>query len=444
MASTTQYSKIRFIGYAIPTTPADVISIGDPNGPGAVAGTYLGNHNFQTDFQRRIAIMKNAVDLAKNQLPVDGDVINVFVAPEFYFHGTMGPYIYQDDSRDPVDEIKSTLAKTFNATEYPNWTFLFGSVISSKIQNPEVVLSSNAVTTRNSIVQNLSLQWQKSFGPLKGVIFDMLVNFIKVCHSYPNCEVRNRDIIVSNIPISAPEVDKETHLMTTEKYFVSNEDFVLYEPGGKPVITEQMTTYPPIDLSGGDAKKNPFDVHAIFRQNCINPDNPIKTTVTDYGVEICLDHSDTRLRRNIDNEPPVIGGIHVQIIPSCGMQIVQSSVAADANGFVFNCDGQYKLNDNAQGQDEISGVNCLYANYIDETNPSYQAHTQLARVAVPARGGDPNDPASTDATFQQLDAGDITVFDASEGAPLDLNTYFAGGAGQVHIYGKNNPYILYP
>lgn len=40
------YSKLRFIGYAIPTTQAKLVSIGNPNGPGAVAGTYLANSNF--------------------------------------------------------------------------------------------------------------------------------------------------------------------------------------------------------------------------------------------------------------------------------------------------------------------------------------------------------------------------------------------------------------
>lgn len=39
---TNNYSTIRFIGYTIPTTPADMVAIGNPNGPGAVAGTYLG------------------------------------------------------------------------------------------------------------------------------------------------------------------------------------------------------------------------------------------------------------------------------------------------------------------------------------------------------------------------------------------------------------------
>ncbi len=437
------YNKIRFIGYAIPTTPAELVSIGNPNGPGAVAGTYLANSDTKTDMSNRITILKNAVDTAKDQLPAaETDVINVFVAPEFYFHGTEGPYIYSDPSEDPVDALRQQLAETFNATDYPNWTFICGSAITTMLKNVNFVYNSNPARTRNSVVQNLSEQWLASFGPLKDVIFDMLVNFIKNCHSYPNCEVRNRSVIVSNVPIRPPEVDNPTNLMSTEKYYASNEDFLLYDVTGKQVITEQMIAYPFIDLSAGDAKQSAFDQYAIFRQNDINPGNPIATTVTYYGVEICLDHSDTRLRRNIDNEPELIGGIHVQLIPSCGMQIILPSVAADSNGLVFNCDGQYALNTTPSGQGVINEVDCLYANYINESNSGYAAHSQLARVKEPATGGDPNAQGSTNATFETLDEGSITVVPVS--APANLDGYFAGGSGQIHIYGLNDPFTLYP
>jgi len=446
MKTTNNFSKIRFIGYAIPTTPANLVSIGDPDGPGAVAGTYLGSSDIQTDFRERIQILKNGVDTAKQKLLTDEEgVINLFVAPEFYFHGIQGPYIYKDANADPVNLIKQALADTFNVEEYPNWTFVFGSVITSQIQNQDKVFNSNATITRNKVVQALAAQWVDAYGPLKGVIFDMLVNFIKVCHSYPCCEVRNRSIIVSNIPIRPPEHGDGTTVMTTEKYFVSNEDFVLYDPDGKPVITEQMTAYPSLDLSAGDAKQTAFDEFAIFRQDGLDPNNRIKTSVMDYGIEICLDHSDTRLRRNIKNEPKIIGGVHVQIIPSCGMQINAPNVAADKDGFVFNCDGQYALyalNDEVQGHAVMNDVDCLYANYTytDPQDAKYASHTQLARVDKPADGGDPIKDAH--ATFQTLPDDDITVIDVNP--PSNLNSYFAGGAGQIHIYGLDKPYTLYP
>jgi len=442
---TQTYNKIRFIGYAIPTTPAKLISIGDPNGPGAVAGTYLANNDVLTDLRKRVEIMKHAVDTAKNKIKdSDESVINVFVAPEFYFHGTEGPYVYDEDSKDPILELQQILSDTFNRKDYPNWTFIFGSAITTKIRNMNVVYDSNSAKMRNNIVRNLSENWQASFGPLKGVIFDMLVNFIKNCHSYPNCEVRNRSVIVSNIDIRTPEIDNQTNLMTTEKYYVSNEDFLLYDVTGKQVVTEQMVAYPSIDLSSGDAKNDFFDPYAIFRQNNIDPSNPLKTTVTDYGVEICLDHSDVRLRRNIENEPSVIGGIHIQIIPSCGMQISLPSVAADDNGFVFNCDGQYTLNSKKQGQESINGVDCLFANYTYSKDTNYKAHTQLARVEKSAEGGDANASSSTNATLLSLSEDNIHVINIPSNSSIDSNLYFSGGIGEIHIYGLSSPFVLYP
>ena len=63
--TSARHSKIRFIGYTIPTTPANMVAIGNPNGPGAVAGTYLASADLASDIAARIAVLKNAVDAAK-------------------------------------------------------------------------------------------------------------------------------------------------------------------------------------------------------------------------------------------------------------------------------------------------------------------------------------------------------------------------------------------
>jgi hypothetical protein len=449
--STQNYSKIRFIGYAIPTTPGNLVPIGNPNGPGAVAGVYLANDDFETDITSRISVLKNAVDLAKNMLPQNEDtesIINVFVAPEFYFHGTEGPYLYSASEADPATLILEQLQQTFPASDYPNWTFIFGSAITGEVENIQNIYESNYVDIRNSVVRNLSENWQNAYGPLQDVVFDMLVNFIKNCHSYPNLEVRNRAMVVSNLALSSSANNQvfEGSGLTTEKYFVSNEDFLLYETSNPPknVVTEQMTAYPMIDLSGGDLKSNNTDKYAVFRQQYGADNFP---QYMDFGIEICLDHSDVRLRRNINNEPwtnPTVDAIHIQLIPSCGMQISAGSVAADTNGFVFNCDGQYNLDSTTTPQaNQQSGVNCAYTNYFVNTN--YAAHTQLASVLVPATGSDPALNGSNNATFKDMNTNDIVCIPV-ESTPLgtDFQNYFAGGYGQVHIYGLENGYELYP
>jgi hypothetical protein len=443
----SNYSTIRFIGYTIPTTPANMVAIGDPNGTGAVAGTYLGSKDLQTDITARIAVLKNAVDTAKAQLNPKEDpasVINLFVAPEFFFHGPSGPYVFSQDADDPVPTILEALAGIFPASQYPNWSFVFGSVITTQVRDIDKLYVANSTTVRNAVVDALSKQWLASFGPLNGVIFDALVDFIKVCHSYPCLEVRNRAMLVSNILLDTPTRVLNTNNMTTEKYYVSNEDFILYDTNDrKDVVTEQMTAYPMIDLTDGDLKSTAYDQYAIFRQDYGAQNFPQHM---DFGVEICLDHSDVRLRRNIDNEPfpEPWDAVHIQLIPSCGMQISLPSVAADLDGFVFNCDGQYALDTTSSEaqQGTLNGVQCIYANYVDSNNKNYAGHTQLARVAKPATGGDPKRSGSTNATFQTLDPGAVTVVPVC--AAPNLGDYFAGGAGQVHIYGLKTPYTLYP
>jgi hypothetical protein len=443
----SNYSTIRFIGYAIPTTPANVVAIGNPNGPGAVAGTYLAHDDLATDVAARVAVLKHAVDTAKAKLPTGEDpkrVINLFMAPEFFFHGVQGPYVFASEADDPVKLVLSALVAAFPAADYPNWTFVCGSAITTKVANVDQILASNSATVRNAVVEALSKQWLASFGPLNQVVFDMLVNFIKNCHSYPTLEVRNRAVIVSNIALDTPLVALSTNDMTTEKYYVSNEDFILYDvSGNKNAITEQMTAYPFIDLSNGDLKKSAYDKHAVFRQVYGDTNFP---SYMDFGIEVCLDHSDVRLRRNIDNEPwpKPTDAIHIHMVPSCGMQINLTSVAADVNGFVFNTDGQYAL-DGSIGRPQqgvLADVDCIYVNYVDPTNAGYAGHSQLARVQTPATGGDPNRSGSTNATFQTLDPSSIAVVDVS--AVPDLEKVFAGGPGQVHIYGLTTPYVLYP
>ncbi|HSS50077.1 MAG TPA: hypothetical protein VLX28_14160, partial [Thermoanaerobaculia bacterium] len=287
----------------------------------------------------------------------------------------------------------------------------------------------------------LSRQWQVAYGPLQDMILDLLFNFMNTCQFYPCLEVRDRALIVSNIPLDSPNQALNAKTMTTEKYYDSGEDFVLYEvTGRKDVVTEQMTAYPYIDLSRGDLKESVYDQFAIFRQNYGDGVHYL-----DFGIEICLDHYDARLRRNLDHEPfPKAGdAVHVQLIPSCGIQINQPSVAVDHNGFVFNCDGQYQLDSTTTPQQGVqNNVQCIYANYIDPNNGNYAGHTQLARVQTPATGEAPNLSSSTDAVFQTLDPGAITIVPIS--AVPNLEKYFAGGPGQVHIYGLAKPYVLYP
>lgn len=428
------YSKARFIGFAIPTTPSSIVAIGDVDGSGAVAGTYPAKADPVKDMAARLDVMQSAVDAAFGKLNAatgDDSVLNVFVAPEFYWHSDIGPYVYGPGENDPAELLLTELQERFTPQKYPNTLFIFGTVISAHIEDLQAVLNDSSVIERNKVTKAIAEGWVNSTGAIQGALFDMMVNFVKLGHSYPKVEVRNRALVVGPKELRGVTGELASSSLTTEKYFVSNEDFLLWDVTGKPVITEQMVAYPQLDLSGGDLKQSPTDPKAIF---------DIENGPT-VGVEICLDHSDHRLRRSAARSPwpSAAEGIGLHLIPSCGMQLHPASVAAKAGGLAFNCDGLYGL-DGAQSatvlRGEVAGVECVHVSYIDGDNTTYGAHSQLSRVVTGPVGGDSAKPGAKNATFTVPEV-DVTVVEVPRTA--EVQEVFAGGPGAIHIYGLAQP-----
>ena len=439
--SAAAYDSVRFLGYAIPTSPADIVAVGDPDAAGALAGTYRAVEDFGDDVRGRAAVLKTAVDLARDALPDLGDpsVLNVFVAPEFFWHGTAGPYLTAPGERDPAEAILEVLRRLFPAAEYPHFLMVLGSVVSAEVADIATVFDSTEAAVRNDIVRHLGEGWRRASGAMSSVIFDMMVGFIKTAHAYPLVQARNRALVLSSTPVDGVLAALGVGALTTEKYYDSNEDFLLWEVTGKPVVTEPMSAYPVLDLSAGDFKSGPFDPYAIFAV-------PTTGAAVHAAVEICLDHSDRRVRKSSARSPwpRRTDGLDLHIVPSCGMQLHPPAVAARAGGWVFNCDGQYPLGDlgteGVRRRGVIAGVECLYADYVDRASPTHGAHTQLARVQTAAELPDEHAPGARDATFA---APPETTVDIIPIPPDDgIRAHFAGGGGAVHIYGRAEPLPL--
>lgn len=435
------FSKCRFIGYAIPTGPAqDQLILSK-----YLVGNYLGAVDVMQDLQARVQILKNAVDTAKAALPKGEDVTsvnNIFLAPEFFFHGNLGPYVFSEDKDDPAAIALGLLEETFNPTEYPNWTFVFGTMLTAKVADIEAVFQSPAVQARKNLVRNLALTAQAQFGAARNTTEQILSDTINDLRTNPALEVRDRAIVMSNPGLSIAGSGSSLRSMTSEKYYLSPIDFVLFGTNNENVVTEEMVAYPHIDLSGGDVKKHAFDKYAVFQQEL---GRDTQTKYLNFGIEICLDHDDARLRKNLGRQKAHGSDleIQVQLVPSSGSAIVQQSVVAGANGFVFNCDGWCAFDSSSTPQQaNIGGVECVYVNYASQQgNITYSAHTQLARVKQGAKGNDPNVGS---ASFQSLDQTDVVVVPVTEPSSVcgNLNQYFAGGSGAIHIYGANAPYSL--
>ncbi len=431
--SGTSYDKVRFIGHAIPTTPAQLIGIGDPNGSGMVVGAHVASEDFDADIRACAAVLKAAADTAKAALADEADptVLNVFVAPEFFWHGDMGPYVHKPDDVDPADAILALMQEMLPADEYPDFLFVLGTVVTAEVVDIGAVFAASSTMVRNDVVRALGEAWLASAGPLTDVILDTLVSFIKSGHAYPVVEVRNRALVIAPRPLAG-----DGRVLTTEKYYDSNEDFLLWDISGKPVITEQMTAYPVIDPSGGDVKSSPFDPYSIFQV-------PGTAERIHLALEICLDHSDHRLRKSVARnrwaEPA--DGIDLHVIPSCGMKIHPSAVATRTGGWVFNCDGEYALGEPSRAGESrrgtVNGVECVYADHVNPDSPGYAAHTQLALVSTGPEQGEPRVPGARDAQFAPAPEVEIEVLPVAP--TTDLSSCFAGGPGAVHVYGMRHP-----
>lgn len=418
------YDRVRFIGYVIPTTPAEVVPIGDPDGTGSMAGTYRALADIDADIAARAAQLEQAVTVALDAVP-DGEsgVLTVFVVPEFYWHGTLGPYTHAPGETDPVDRVIAALRGTLPLGSRPDVLFVCGSVITSAIADVEALFDDPNTRARNDIVRSIGEAWRISTGAMNGILLDMLGEFLRAAHAYPSVEVRNRGIVLG---AGVGET-------TVEKYFDSNEDFLLWDTAGAHVITEQMTAYPVIDTTAGDVKRHPADPHAIF-----------SVAGEAVAVEVCLDHADERIRQSLPREDwPLSGdGLALHIIPSCGMQLKPASVAARAGGWAFNCDGEYALGDATHAgkaqHGEVGGVGCVWVDHVapggsDQVGHTQGGHTQLAHVVTAPVGGYSTASGAHDAVFGSVE--DIAPVVRDVPPTAQTASVFAGGPGQVHIYG---------
>jgi hypothetical protein len=440
--TTPGWHSVRFIGYALPTSPAQLSTLGGPNGGGAFGGTYLGLSDAAADIAGRLGILRSAVETARAALPAgQSGVLNVFVAPEFFWHGPQGPYLHATDGPDPIVHLQERLAEEFSPADYPDWLFVFGTAVSAAADDVREIFSRTTTLVRNGVVADLAHRYRQADGEDAAKIFEVVEDYLQWGHAHPVLQVRNRAIIQGpDLGTAAGVFAGAPASATTEKYYDAASDFVLWDTTGRDdVVTEQMIAHPYIDLSTGDLKRAPGDPHAILR---LAPD---AVAPVDVGVEICLDHADARLRRGLPRNrwPRDAGeGVELQIVPSCGAVLAPASVAAAAGGYVFHVDGQSAVGDGVSpsGAGVVYGVRCAFGSYIDPANPRYQAHSQLARVAQAAVGGEAKSPSSAPAVLEHLPADTVSILPLSPRPTHD--TFFAGGPGALHVFGLNAPLPL--
>lgn len=396
------YTDVQFIGYALTTTPAITAELGFPL---FVEGRYIGIDPPLADIDARIAMIMNALAqtvAAPDAVDASPTTLKIFMMPEFPIRGPQGAYDNDPPAIDYFKYFRKELARRVADASWKDWLFVAGTFVETvgyvRKNDPEL---DHKAQLREKVTMALANAWANasvSCPTVAGQLETALDAFADYCRHEPLYQVTDKCYVVAGGP---PDPADYPDGLSIQKKFMSNEDFVLNLYGKS--VTENQCAYPLIPEFHGEDKLQPFDDYSIFTTRGIK-----------FGLEVCLDHYNARLRTNRLPESELV---QIQLVPSCGMQIQPASVIAGPDGLVFNCDGQYGGMTTAEGtlwcSSTISG-----------------AHAQVAQVVTPC-GDCPPAQNAVNAQLVAPSASKVTTI--SIDAP-DASKLYAYGAGQVLVF----------
>ena len=171
---TSKYSKFQALGFSIYTGGAPALLREDQSGEELVANPecdgmqtfgykndfdanvsspvelwecYLGLENKFLDVEKRLDVMRDAVEAAYEAASKESDTLKVFVAPEFFWRGREGAYVFDrqnitrhgnskhsgiEDDCTEVCQILMGLEGLVANKKYKDWLFVFGTIIASE------------------------------------------------------------------------------------------------------------------------------------------------------------------------------------------------------------------------------------------------------------------------------------------------------------------------
>jgi len=426
-----RFTKTQFIGMSICTTASNLTSIEDVS----VDGYYAGLLDDHRDLAARVAAIKNFIEESYRTGKVDtsDSTLKVFVIPEFFMRGVLGAYyntwvypmegILLQEMRKALNEliskglrindtclfvlgtILSTCSPIFPNDEPTKSLYNTGdNLLDVYYRLHSKALSSNDanVGTENNVslgdylkaideAENLpnenmlcsSGASEVSFNAPDNAYIDLLMKTLNYCDTQADVEVTNRCLIMTGSanPLGEESSDlviKQPYgAYVVQKQFKSKEDFILNNKDNNkltnaPKYIQTIVKYPDVGNANGDKKKYDEDGLALFEYGGVK-----------IGVDICLDHSRQRLVKHLYNNPN--DRTDIQIITACGMSVRPNAVISRKGGYVFNCDGEYTLNDKTAGYDGIFSHTTLRR--IDEsiviTDKVVSKNAQLANALAP-------------------------------------------------------------
>jgi|GEM_PF-3167781 len=251
------------------------------------AQNYAGKKSDKYDYRIKLKKIRKAVKQAQkivNSIPelCEGNVLKIFMAPEFYFRGRYGVYSYEAATEIITELMKSPDGESSGYSMYKDWIFVFGTVVCAAIideEKKEVTTDNMAITIING---NSYISAKENISSIDFIHTNM-INII-------NDENLAGEVKIKYTP-------KGEHKQKRETFFVKNS-------------VEKLKKNTDERLSG-----------AIITHDGIT-----------IGIEICLDHDEKRVEK--------YKNIQILLIPSAGMYIQNLNAYGTSNGVIaFNVDG---------------------------------------------------------------------------------------------------------
>lgn len=351
MSNEKNYLEIQFIGHALSTTPELKVSVEETSD----WGIYLGENDDLSDVNSRLEIVNAVIQqaLTSDNIKESDSVLKVFTFPEFFWRGIKGAYYYSDSNVDEMyKEISNGLEeiiKNIDAQyDLSDWLFLFGSILSTN----DVTSCITEIDETLSKVGDDFLSVYSILRPLpesnnKPEVSKLLKILDKKLVAENSTDEKLTNLLSDILDMSDQLAQKKVYnrcfafysgeQYSIQKEFKSKEDFILNNPsvipGNVDYYLQTMVDYPSVTLNNNLVETLPYSVF-----NCGN---------LNIGVEICLDHSRKRLLGYVSDKE--ILPVDVQIVISCGMKLKKDSAATVEGGILFNCDGEYTLDDAQNG-----------------------------------------------------------------------------------------------
>jgi hypothetical protein len=363
--SNKNYTKVQFVGHVLSTTPQLIESVEDM----CDRGIYLGESDDTLDIQERLDIVNDVLGNVLKNTSIDKDTstLKVFTMPEFFWRGIRGAYYYSDASLDEFYRkiyggLLSILQNYSKHYALDDWLFIFGSALTTNavtscslpidstlsqvgdnylsvydIIKKHHVRNGKSIPKVSELLKALDGKVSVALSNEDQALSALLKNVLDMSDNLAQKKIYNRALVFYGTSVS----------YSVQKQNKSKEDFILNNPSEAAGVVndylQTMVIYPDIN-----DQHNPVPTIPLSAFTCQN---------VKIGIEICLDHKRKRLEGYVYES--LVSPVDIQIVISCGMQLLKDSVATHNDGILFNCDGEYELK--VDGKPDAENGDCCHS-----------------------------------------------------------------------------------